>query len=510
MADKPKLNRFSSHLRGFSYSGGLTLTNPFSPEDPSLQRPLYVRELSALPVRRYGFQTPDPVLEVAKGILYSVFQIHLGVQTLMSLTNDGSAKRSSLEMVFYNTNVYFEELEQAIQDFDLSAGTRGAAREHDAMQRAYTTLINAYVHICVKLIASVDLLVDNGDPRYMRTFLMLVYHSIMELRVSLSSWMSTAEGASTAPTPRTPEPLTITTSRPPSRAAVAAALANNTEVPSTARLGFSARRPGKIARDMQVRTDIPYTERSRRALATVVVSSRTVSEPTTPPSDDSFTSAVSSPDVERNPGAQLDMISSDGDRQFERFFVSVKQATELILRVLPGLSNLLSAGLRKARSKETAEKWESLLAKGAVVIQQTELLRDKLSTLKLRDPSLGVRSPFWVLCNNLFGTWAALGDQIKLALVEKLVVRFPPEIIDGLRQISRSMKDSIDLMVVVRRQTAIQGAAGLGGPPSGASPPPPGLGGGGQMSILSLPMTPQSAALGPAFRATKPMFESSP
>lgn len=528
--DKPKFNRLSSHLRGISYSGGVTFTNPFSPEDHSLQRPFFVRELSAVPVRRYKSQTPDPVLEVAKGLFYSIHQIHIGVQTLMSLTNDGNSKRSSLEMVFYNTNMYFVELDQAIQDFDLSAGTRGARRDHDAMQSAYTTLINAYVHICAKLVASVDLLVDNGDPRYMRTFLMHVYHSIMELRVSLSGWL--AATTSRPPTPPSPEPLTAIETRPPSRAAVAAAKANNSpRIPNTARLGLSARRAAKLGRDMQVMTNIPYTERIRRVATLVVTgSSAGISEPTTPSSDDSFTSAVSSPEVERDPSAQAGMLSSDGDRQFERFFICLKQTSALTLRVLTEFNSLIVSHLHRAKSKENAEKWQTLITKTAAVIQQIEVVQDKLSNLQLRDPSLylqghsrsnsGASSPFWASCNALFSTWAELGDHIKLAVVGKLIVEFPPEVIDGLREISRSMKGSIDLMVVARKQTAVMSKSGsLLGLPGGftTSPPPSDLrvrsGGtpeGMMKKMPPLPMTPQSAALGPAFRATKPLFGSSP
>ncbi|KAM7208868.1 RAM signaling pathway domain containing protein [Naviculisporaceae sp. PSN 640] len=528
--DKPTLNRLSNHFRGISYSGGVTLTNPFSPEDHSSQRPFFVRELSAVPVRRYKSQVPDPVLEVAKGLFYSIHQIHIGVQTLMSLTNDGNAKRSSLEMVFYNTNMHFVELDQAIQDFDLSAGTRGARRDHGAMQSAYTTLINAYVHICAKLVASVDVLVDNGDPRYMRTFLMHVYHSIMELRVSLSGWLTAM-----AVRPRTspsPEPLTAIETRPPSRAAVAAAKANNSPgIPNTARLGLSARRAAKLGRDMQVMTNIPYAERTRRVATLVVTggSSAGISEPTTPSSDDSFTSAVSSPEVERNPGAQTAMLNSDGDRQFERFFIALKQTTALTLRVLTQFTSLIMSHLQRAKSKDIAEKWQTLVTKTAAVIQQIEVVQDKLSNLQLRDPSLylqghtrsnsGASSPFWASCNALFSAWAELGDHIKLAVVGKLIVEFPPEVIDGLRQISRSMKGSIDLMVVVRKQTAaISKSCSLLGHPGVATSPPlshrrPGSAGtpeGKMKRIPPLPMTPQSAALGPAFRATKPLFGSSP
>ncbi len=42
------------------------------------------------------------------------------IQMLMSLASDGSAKRSSLEIVFYNTNDHVEELELEIQKHDPS------------------------------------------------------------------------------------------------------------------------------------------------------------------------------------------------------------------------------------------------------------------------------------------------------------------------------------------------------------------------------------------------------
>ncbi|KAK3363517.1 RAM signaling pathway protein-domain-containing protein [Lasiosphaeria hispida] len=552
--NEPKMNRFSNHLRGFSYSGSLTLTNPFSPEDPSLQRPLYVRELAALPVRKYESRAVDPVLEVARGILYSIFQIHLGVQTLMSLTNDGSARRSSLEMVFYNTNVYFEELEQAIQDYDLASGARGVAREHDGMQRAYTTLIHAYVHICSRLISSVDLLVDNGDQRYMRTFLMHVYHSIMELRVAISGWLS----AQNLPSPDLDPP------KPRSRAPSAAAEA--------VRSGSRLRNPKKLGntpkKQMLVKTDIPYDPEAAGRRAVTAFPARPASAASS--SGESFTSAVSSIDSDGGRGRGLhpnpnpinpinptttttttaassepqpDPVSNEADRQFERFYLSLKTATELILRLLPGLNVLFASGLRKARAQlptptstvlNAAEKWDLLLTKGTAVLQQTEFLRDRLSTLRLRDPGLvsggsragGPAPTFWALCNALFGAWAELGDQIKLALVEKLV-RFPPgDTVEGLRQISRSMKDSIDLMVVVRRQ----GMAGSGGSAVGSAGRGVGRGGsrGGSESMSSvgmrfsppggqkgevpavLPMTPQSAALGYAVRATTRGFSNSP
>ncbi|KAK1758444.1 RAM signaling pathway protein-domain-containing protein [Echria macrotheca] len=547
VANEPRMNRFSSHLRGFSYSGGLTLTNPFSPEDPSLQRPLYVRELAALPVRKYESRAVDPVLEVARGILYSIFQIHLGVQTLMSLTNDGSARRSSLEMVFYNTNVYFEELEQAIQDYDLASGARGVAREHEGMQRAYTTLIHAYVHICSRLISSVDLLVDNGDQRYMRTFIMLVYHSIMELRVAIHGWLTAR-----------PQQVDVP---PPPPAAVSQPASDST--PRKPRITPKAQ--------MQVRTDLPYPPGEANRAATAIAVTGPV-RPSSSSSADSFTSAVSSvssesgrrrsrqplpsslppdptssasPPPPRNPPLPTKSLTSstntnanntESETHFERFYLSVKTSSELISRLVPPLNAFFSAGLRRARLTSSSSptqssspsmlesKWALLLQKGEAVLRANALVSTRLSTLRLRDPNLTRHSPFWDLCRDLFSAWFELGDTIRLALVERVMPLPGEDMVEGLKKVSRSAKESMNLMVAARRWMAIgSGNGGSGGSARGRMGMGNGMGGGGSRSGSlvrggggggtekgwteavpgPMPLTPQSAALGPAVRATR-------
>lgn len=532
VVSEAKMNRFSSHLRGFSYSGGLTLTNPFSPEDPSLQRPLYVRELPALPVRKYGSRAVDPVLEVARGILYSIFQIHLGVQTLMSLTNDGSARRSSLEMVFYNTNVYFEELEQAIQDYDLASGARGVAREHEGMQRAYTTLIHAYVHICTRLINSVDLLVDNGDPRYMRTFLMLIYHSIMELRVAINGWLM-SKGPSVE---EGPGPGINSIPIPPKSRSRASSVARDTSRPPP-REPSSSRKP-RIApkTQMQVRTDLPYPPGSSNRAATAIAVTGPV-RTSSSSSGESFTSAVSSvssergrrgplanptssasPPPPRNPPSATRIPNSDSDSHFERFYLSLKTSSEHIERLVPSLHAFFTAGLRKARISPSSpqqatleKKWAVLLSKGEAVLNANNLVRERLSTLRLRDPNITRYSPFWDLCRDLFGAWFELGDQIRLALVERVMPLPPEEMVEGLKRISRSTKESMNLMVVAKRQgVSLSGGSAVGrGGTNSRSGSLARFGVNGETkgvwadAIGPMPVTPQSAALGPAVRATR-------
>ncbi|CAI4211858.1 unnamed protein product [Parascedosporium putredinis] len=203
--DETQANNRFSHYRGLSHgsamqgpgaNANLADKSPASPAEPYLQRPIYVRRLSILPERRRESKVYDPTIETAKGILYSVFQIHPMIQMLMSLTNDGSAKRSSLEIVFYNTNSHVEELEQAIQKHDPLNGDDEASAYHDNenVHRACQTLVSAYTHVCTLLAGNIDTFVDNGDPRYIRTLLVLLYNSIMELRRSSELVMRSLPG----------------------------------------------------------------------------------------------------------------------------------------------------------------------------------------------------------------------------------------------------------------------------------------------------------------------------
>ena len=141
--DETEANNRFSHYRGLSHGSAMLgapigSKSPNTPTDPSLQRPIYVRRLSVLPERKRESKIFDPIVEAAKGILYSVFQIHPMIQMLMSLTSDGSVKRSSLEIVVYNTNSHVEELEQEIQKYDYESHEADdyALRENECTVRA--------------------------------------------------------------------------------------------------------------------------------------------------------------------------------------------------------------------------------------------------------------------------------------------------------------------------------------------------------------------------------------
>jgi hypothetical protein len=482
--DEMQANNRFSHYRGLSHGSAMqgngasmAVKSPASPAD-SLQRPIYVRRLSILPERRRESKFYDPVVEAAKGILYAVFQIHPMIQMLMSLTGDGSTKRSSLELVFYNTNSHVEELEEEIQRHDPTLYDDDyALRDNENVHRACQTLVNAYTHVCTLLANNVDSFVDNGDPRYIRTLLMLLYNSIMEIRVTLSG-MSSDE--SFRRPPNNLKGALIDTIRPHSR--------ENSVTPTADRPGMVARSRGPFVHNpsnLRVTTDVPlpYINGGANGRNVAMTSA-------TPRSGESFASAGTSC------GRGLASEFTEEDHQFEGIFLCLQKSSDLMMRTLPGFNAQLASGLRNAMGQRAPERmvqdWKDLISKCSMAIQQTELLKSRLSLIKLKEPGVRNQGAFWSLCVNFLDSWAEFAIKIRLVSNQ---VPLPQDTRPRLRPIYQGMKETKESIqhspwsYVLRQLNVLS----TNSPFATDSIAP-----------MQLPMTPQSAALGPAVQATVP------
>ncbi|CAK7219273.1 RAM signaling network component [Sporothrix curviconia] len=517
-------NRFS-HYRGLSHGSAMTgnpvggtavaadVKSPASPmSEIRNQRPIYVRRLSILPERRRESKFCDPIVEAAKGILYSVFQIHPMIQMLMSLANDGTKRRSSLEIVVYNTNSHVQQLEREIQRHELAVDTGEASSlENENVHSACVTLLHAYDHICSLLRVNVDLFLDNGDPRYMRTLLLHLYHSIMELRVASAGTINahgykksiSSKSADRAPAAEntisvgdTIKPLQPPPSLPPSR---------DTSVMSTP----TAERPGlatvrgvrgssishnpsnlRVAVDVPMPGLAPYINGTGR---TATITSAT------PRSGESFVSTSSR-------GASTAEFTEE-DRMFEKIFLSLQKSTDVALRLLPGLNNQYAASLRAAMGQRAPEQvirdWRVLLGRCATAIQQTETLKSRLSNIKLKEPGVRWQDAYWSLCVNFFDSWYSFADMVRN---DKSAIQLPVDTRARLRPLHQCIKDTTRLILrspwaYTLRQSSMR--VGTTSPLSGGGSSVV-SGGASVKQAIQLPMTPQSAALGPAVQATVP------
>ncbi|KAI8959436.1 RAM signaling pathway protein-domain-containing protein [Daldinia sp. FL1419] len=484
-------NRFS-HYRGLSHGSsmtghlnpnGTTTVSPNSPAEPLLNRPNYVRRLSVLPEQRRESRIFDPIIESAKGILYAIFQIHPTIQLFTRLTNDGTTKRSSLEIVFYNTNFHIEQLEQEIQKHEFATENGSyTPRENENVQRAVLTLINAYSHICSLLMNNMNTIVDNGDPRYIRTMMMLLYHSIMELRITANE----ISAATNSPV------LNQGYQQPRIEDTIRIHPQDNSITPTIDRptIGSQPPRPRALAHNhgnLRVTTDvsIPYINGSGR-MAQITSA--------TPRSGESFASS--------NGDMRYPDFTAD-ERLFERIFLSLQKSTDLAMRILPGINQQFLAYRRNTENQRAPERivrcWKGLVAKCSISITDTERLKDRLSSIKLKDPSVRTDPLFWSLCKSFIDSWAEFGSRLKSSMDQ---ITFPLDIRTRLRPIQISIKETNQLIMTSPWMYLLRHSNNISDGPTHYSPSHYSSNSG--VNQTQMPMTPQSAALGPAVQATVP------
>ncbi|KAI1815779.1 RAM signaling pathway protein [Poronia punctata] len=490
--DEGQANNRFSHYRGLSHGSSMTGTlnnpgttagSPGSPAEPLLHRPYYVRRLSVLPERRRESNSFDPILESAKGILYAIFQIHPMIQLFTRFTSDGTVKRSSLELVFYNTNVHVEELEQEIQKYELALESAGhVPRENEHVQRAVVTLINAYSHICTLLVGNVETIVDNGDPRYIRSMMLLLYNSIMELRVC--AYEASRGGSGYVPSYSAGWDNTL---KPHSR--------ENSTTPVAARPNFGVRsRVGTFVHNpsnLRVTTDASLPSLNGNNRTAQIVAS-------TPRSGESFASITDLRYPSEFPAE---------DRQFEKIFLSLQKSTDLLMRTLPSLNVQFSSGKRGAELQRSPDivilSWRALIAKCGIAIKETEMLKSRLSMIKLKDPGIRTDTTFWSLCKTFIDSWAEFGNKLKQTMDQ---INLSTDVKSRLRPIQISIKETSSLIMtspwgnLFRQAGHFSDVSGQAMHHYSSNHYPSNSTGTPQQ----LPMTPQSAALGPAVQATVP------
>ncbi|KAI4592367.1 RAM signaling network component [Pestalotiopsis sp. 9143b] len=507
--DETQANNRFSHYRGLSHGSSMTgnpqanVISPNSPAEPLLQRPNYVRRLSVLPEQRRESKMVDPILESAKGILYAIFQIHPMIQLFTRLTNDGTAKRSSLEIVFFNTNMHVEELEQEIMKHESLAQDGQAPKENENVQRAVLTLINAYGHICSILMSNMDTIVANGDPRYIRTLMLCLYNSITELRVTANQSLMGMPGSNSnnnnnnassnnarARTPRRIGPGG--TLKPHSRDSSATPTVDRANVDRSNmgpryRGGQQSHNPSNL----RVATDVsmPYLNGSGR---TAPITSAT------PRSGESFASSD---------GGRYGTDIPGEERHFEKIFLSMSKSTELLMRTLPMFNQQFNNSLREARAQRQPENalqcWRALINRCSQSIYQTDLLKGRLSAIKFKEPGIRTDPGFWALCKSFVDSWAEFGNMLRFAMDQ---ISLSLDIKTRLRPIQLSVKETTQLIYASPWANLFRHAGQYQGQfQDGMNYYPQGhYASNSNSTQAQLPVTPQSAALGPAVQATVP------
>lgn len=200
--EESKVNR-NSHLRGFSHGsvlkrngtlsspGGASSSSPNSPRDARRQRLAFVKRLSSLPEQKFDSEWNSPIIEGAKGILYALYQIHPQISGLIAAVRPKDVQtRSTLEYTFFNASTHVDRLNGALEQADMIDIEDEDAIEkiESTVRRDCATCIMAYAHVTSQLQDNVKKIVAGSDARYVRTLMLLLYGSIIEVRNAIQSF----------------------------------------------------------------------------------------------------------------------------------------------------------------------------------------------------------------------------------------------------------------------------------------------------------------------------------
>ena len=218
--DEMRTNRNSYHNRGYSHASvlrekhnnggrkgsGSGSSTPISPIEIERQRG-FVRRLSSLPEYKRDSRPANNIIECCRGVLYSLYQVHSQIGSLLHVIKEGTTKRSSLERRYFDATTQLEQLDKELYSFDSDRrgsfplkGVRAACRES----------ITAYHRVSVMLWHSIPQLVNNADPRYLRTLILCIFGGMAEARIALNSYRMTAlprslSGTQPPPVPAVPQ-----------------------------------------------------------------------------------------------------------------------------------------------------------------------------------------------------------------------------------------------------------------------------------------------------------------
>ncbi|KAL9099627.1 MAG: hypothetical protein Q9163_004902 [Psora crenata] len=456
--DEGKAHRNSYHLRGQSHSSALRNVSRAGDQNEgdavgpdSSQKGIFIRRLSSVPEQRRQVHLQDDLIETAKGILYSLHLVQPYLSSMVTLVKDSKAKRSSLERYQHQASVQLEHLDQSLHDASLlgdqSKNAKRAARK--MICRATHACIAVYGNIAGLLLKNIKQLVMDGDPRYIRTLMLLLYGSLNEERNArrrLALKQTKHRPIDFASTKASTEParvnrddaLTPTQDHPKiggwwSNHSIGQKSLNHANLDAVLSSHGSAPTYSAVTSRTNSRSN------SRVCLHHIPLSTSVLS---TPQSGESFgpgflvsrsRSGSVRADYECTEQAQIEQD------QFERICRTLNRAADQGLEVITGLEPRFLKSLDKSRKQYTPLDIRNLWA---TVVRRTRLCGETSDSLKRRlkanDPDARNAPDFWRLAMRFIDTYGNLLASLRQA---RQLNQIDPDLRHVLRDVLRPVHD---------------------------------------------------------------------
>lgn len=533
----------NSHLRGLSYGSVLRTrpshyalsSGPTSPVERRRLREGFVNRMSSLPEYRGEKETTVPLIEGAKGILFALFQTHFHISTLVSVAKHDDFRRNSLGLVFYNASTHVDRLNEAIERaLDSNPEDANSVRvSYEAVKRECETCVGAYTHVGTQLRNSMNKIVANSDPRYVRSLMLMIYGSLVELRNACMCLDGSQRGRKrpSAEKPSIPENSTELSGQDRFSGKTITPARDQVVLPRRLRSETVVQHPPTPANGQNASSGFasPYlgqNGRSRSSSRSNHPQTPSVPSPlATPRSQELFLPTPNSVVSRINPLTGLEEIEEE--RIFEKIFHQLSQAYAASLQALPSARRQFARCLEIAEQSRESEAiqllWNNLIRRCRSCLEVSETLGHRLMNMKVKEPGGGMRNQreFWQLCKAFMQSFVDLATDMRD--VRKMHV-LPSDVIVALRPVQKACRDAgrlieaspwscvADMAAPTNHQANFygqplqtqhpqhrpSGSSSSANYPANFGTPP-----------LHLPATPLSAALGPAAQATVPSTPAS-
>lgn len=555
----------NSHLRGLSHGSvlrarptaqtpvsGSSSSSPSSPKERRRVRDGWVNRMSSLPEHKGERRSVEPIVESAKGILFAFAQIHSHVSTLINVIRQDDTRRHSLELVFYNASTHVDRLNEALEraETSLRDDPESSRLATEAVRRECYTCIMAYTHVGTQLRNSSAKIVSNGDSRYVRSLMLMMYGSLVELRnacASLSVPLRPMQRQLPTPKPvvfeptkgpaaaeRFPRPLVTPTrdSSAPIRRLRSDTTIRHPQLPLGPPLPLTASgHTGIGSPGFATPPFVTAYSRSRSSSRSNMINTSVPTSLATPRSGEAFPPIPTSGALRINPLTGLDEFEEE--RIFEKIFHQLTSAYSSALQALPLASRQFSRCLEVAKQSRESEGiqiiWNNLIRRCRFCLDVSEALGARISSMKVKEPGGGLRNQreFWQLCKTFMQSFVDLVTDMREVRSMQLL---PGDIIIILRPVQKASREAGRLIEAspwsyLADMAPTNGPGNLYGPPlqvsqsqhqtsvsTSALAPHPNIyqiNAGMSPQSITVPATPLSAALGPAAQATVPSTPAS-
>lgn len=526
--DETKVVR-QSHLRGLSYgsvlkrngslsSPGAASSSPSSPKDVRKDRSQFVRRLSSLPEHKTDL-VKRPLIEGAKGILYALYQVHPHISGIISASKGRDARRSTLEMSFYNASVHVDKLNKSLEYVDNidPEDEETWERAEETINNDCATCIRSFVHVTTQLQESTHKIIAGADPRYVRSLMLLLYGSIAEIRNAIKSFgvdmkhhrRQMSSGAThpiaTIPEETTPETPEIPRPRPNHdmdgatlrqstrfRSDTVLKLPSETnhsfqpvqppalQIPNTTNLsgstvqGTYSRAPSALSNTSNKSFAVRSRSNSRSTALTINGEGPNSTVPNTPRSTDSYNPPLTASLVPRV-NTETGLTDAQEEQRFESIFLALTKAYEAALQAVPitmqHIQRCLEAANDQRQPKEALELWNALVAKSRTCLDLTQALQIRLTNMKFKDSGVGLSSAegarhdpsFWTLCKSFLSSFIVLVTEMKEVRKSRMLV-LPQEVVAVLRPVQKACQEAGHAITTSPWNYMLQGASVMPSP----------------------------------------------